>query len=230
LSGRLLQLQDEERRRFARELHDGLGQYLVSLKMNLSLMLNRPQESGGLLAESIKLVDESITETRTISYLLHPPMLDEAGFASAARWYVDGFSRRSGIKVNLNLPRRLGRMHKDVEVALFRVVQEALTNIHRHSGGSIVGIHLSVDTKQLQLKIKDDGRGMPRKRLRTIIDGTADTGVGLAGMRERMRELSGSLEIKSDRAGTTVTICIPLERADIESEQNGESGRGVSTA
>ena len=188
------------------------------------------RSSDGTGRKSVGIVDKCLTETRTISYLLHPPMLDEAGFASAARWYVDGFCRRSGIKVDLNVPRRLGRMHRDVEVALFRAVQEALTNVHRHSGGSIVGIHLSVDTKQLQLKIKDNGRGMPRKRLRTIIDGTADTGVGLAGMRERMRELSGSLEIQSDRAGTTVVICIPLERADIEPEQNGESGRGLSTA
>jgi two-component system, NarL family, sensor kinase len=138
--------------------------------------------------------------------------LDEAGFGSAARWYVDGFSRRSGIKVNLNLAPKLDRMHRDVELALFRAVQEALTNIHRHSGASMVDIHLTVGTEQLQLEIKDDGRGIPRKRLTSLIEGAAETGLGLAGMRERMREVGGSLEIRSDRTGTTVVISIPVER------------------
>ena len=198
--------------------------------MNLDRLSASDKGNADLASESAGIVDKCLTETRTISYLLHPPMLDEAGFGSAARWYVDGFSRRSGIKVNLNLPPTLSRMHRDVEVALFRAVQEALTNIHRHSGGSMVDIHLDVDTKQIQLEIKDDGRGIPRKRLRTLIEGAADTGVGLAGMRERIRELGGSLEIRSDRTGTTVVICIPVERTAIDSEQNGESGRGVSTA
>ena len=157
-------------------------------------------------------------------------MLDEAGFGSAARWYVDGFSRRSGIKVNLNLPPKLGRMHRDVEVALFRAVQEALTNVHRHSGGSAVDIRLSMNTKEIRLEIKDDGRGIPQKRLRSLIEGAAEAGVGLAGMRERMRELGGSLEIRSDRAGTTVVISIPVERTSIEFRTNGEAGSGISAA
>lgn len=230
LSGRILTLQDDERRRIARGLHDSLGQYLTALKINLDRLSTSDNGNAALASESAGVVDKCLTETRTISYLLHPPMLDEAGFGSAARWYVDGFSRRSGIKVNLNLPPRLGRMHRDVEVALFRAVQEALTNIHRHSGGSMVDIHLSVDTMELQLEIKDDGRGIPRKRLRTLIEGAAEAGVGLAGMRERVRELSGSLEIRSDRTGTSVVISIPVERTAIDSEQNGESGRGVSSA
>jgi two-component system, NarL family, sensor kinase len=230
LSGRILTLQDDERRRIARGLHDSLGQYLTALKINLDCLSASDSGKAALAAESAEIVNKCLTETRTISYLLHPPMLDEAGFGSAARWYVDGFSRRSGIKVNLNLPPKLGRMHRDVEVALFRAVQEALTNIHRHSGGSMVDIHLSVDTMELQLEIKDDGRGIPRKRLRTLIEGAAEAGVGLAGMRERVRELSGSLEIRSDRTGTSVVISIPVERTAIDSEQNGESGRGVSSA
>ncbi len=228
LSGRILTLQDDERRRIARGLHDSLGQYLTALKINLDRLSASDNGNAALASESAGIVDKCLTETRTISYLLHPPMLDEAGLGSAARWYVEGFSRRSGIKVNLNLPSKLDRMHRDVEVALFRAVQEALTNIHRHSGGSMVDVHLSVDTKQLQLEIKDDGRGIPRKRLRSLIEGAAEAGVGLAGMRERMRELGGSLEIRSDRAGTTVVISIPVERTSIDSQQNGESGRGIS--
>jgi len=229
LSGRILTLQDDEHRRIARGLHDSLGQYLTALKINLDRLSASDNGNAALASESAGIVDKCLTETRTISYLLHPPMLDEAGFNSAARWYVDGFSRRSGIKVNLNFQPKLGRMHRDVEVALFRAVQEALTNIHRHSGGSMVDIHLNVDTKQLRLEIKDNGRGIPRTRLKTLIESAAEAGVGLAGMRERMRELGGSLEIRSDRAGTTVVVCIPVERTAIDSE-NGESGRGVSAA
>jgi PAS domain S-box-containing protein len=215
LSGRILTLQDDERRRIARGLHDSLGQYLTALKINLDQLSAPDNGNAALASECAGIVDKCLTETRTISYLLHPPMLDEAGLGSAARWYVDGFSRRSGIKVNLNLPPKLDRMHRDVEVALFRAVQEALTNAHRHSGGSMVDIHLSVDTKELQLKIKDDGRGIPAKRLRTLMEGGAEAGVGLAGMRERMREVGGSLEIRSDRTGTTVVISIPVERTSI---------------
>jgi PAS domain S-box-containing protein len=215
LSGRILTLQDDERRRIARGLHDSLGQYLTALKINLDQLSASDNGNAALASESAGIVDKCLTETRTISYLLHPPMLDEAGLGSAARWYVDGFSRRSGIKVNLNLPPKLDRMHRDVEVALFRAVQEALTNIHRHSGGSMVDIHLSVDTKQLRLEIKDDGRGIPRKRLTSLIEGAAEAGVGVAGMRERMREVGGSLEIRSDRTGTTVVISIPVERTSI---------------
>jgi PAS domain S-box-containing protein len=229
LSGRILTLQDDERRRIARGLHDSLGQYLTALKINLDCLSASDSGNAALAAESAEIVNKCLTETRTISYLLHPPMLDEAGFDSAARWYVDGFSRRSGIKVNLNFQPKLGRMHRDVEVALFRAVQEALTNIHRHSGGSTVDIHLNVDTKQLRLEIQDNGRGIPRTRLRTLIESAAEAGVGLAGMRERMRELGGSLEIRSDRAGTTLVVCIPVERTAIDSE-NGDSDRGVSVA
>jgi len=230
LSGRILTLQDDERRRIARGLHDSLGQYLTALKMNLDVFQTSNDNKAKLASDCSEIVDKCLTETRTISYLLHPPMLDEAGFGSAARWYVDGFSQRSGIKVNLKLPPKLGRMHRDVEVALFRAVQESLTNVHRHSGCSAVEICLSLNAKQLRLEIKDDGRGIPQKRLRSLIEGAAEGGVGLAGMRERMRELGGSLQLRSDRAGTTVVISIPVERTAIDSEQNGESGRSTSTA
>jgi PAS domain S-box-containing protein len=215
LSGRILTLQDDERRRIARGLHDSLGQYLAALKMNLDVFQTSNDKKATLASDCSEIVDKCLTETRTISHLLHPPLLDEAGFGSAARWYVDGFSQRSGIKVNLNLPSKLGRMHRDVEVALFRAVQEGLTNVHRHSGCSAVDVSLSLNVKHLRLEIKDDGRGIPQKRLRSLIEGAAEAGVGLAGMRERMREIGGSLEIRSDRAGTTVVVSIPVERISI---------------
>jgi PAS domain S-box-containing protein len=215
LSGRILTLQDDERRRIARGLHDSLGQYLAALKMNLDVFQTSNDKKATLASDCSEIVDKCLTETRTISHLLHPPLLDEAGFGSAARWYVDGFSQRSGIKVNLNLPPKLGRMHRDVEVALFRAVQEGLTNVHRHSGCSAVDVSLSLNVKHLRLEIKDDGRGIPQKRLRSLLEGAAEAGVGLAGMRERMREIGGSLEIRSDRAGTTVVVSIPVERISI---------------
>jgi PAS domain S-box-containing protein len=228
LSGRILTLQDDERRRIARGLHDSLGQYLAALKMNLDRLSASGNSSAGLSSECSAIVDNCLTETRTISYLLHPPLLDEAGFGSAARWYVEGFAERSGIKVNLSLPPELQRLHQDVETALFRAVQEALTNVHRHSGGSRVEITLSLDGKRIRLEVKDDGRGIPQKHLKRLTEGTADAGVGIAGMRERMRELGGSLDIESDRTGTKVVIKVPLvEKASTE---KGDSGRGVSAA
>jgi signal transduction histidine kinase len=158
--------------------------------------------------------------------LLHPPLLDVAGFGSAARWYVDGFARRSNIKVNLNLTPELGRLHSDTEIALFRAVQEALTNVHRHSGASAVDIRLSLDTKQIQLEIRDNGQGIPKKRLKPLIEGAREAGVGIAGMRERIRELGGSVEIQSDRTGTKVIVRIPtIEKASIDPNANGELGR-----
>jgi signal transduction histidine kinase len=213
LSGRLLQLQDEERRRFARELHDSLGQYLVSLKMNLSLMLNRPQESEGLLAESIKLVDESITETRTLSYLLHPPMLDEAGFASAANWYVNGFAQRSGVEVKVNISEGHPRLPSEIELALFRILQESLTNIHKHSRSTTAEVTLEIQAGEVSLSIKDNGKGIPNEILTRFQSDGSNSGVGLSGMRERVSELGGQLRIHSSAPGTTIAAVIPLARA-----------------
>jgi signal transduction histidine kinase len=181
--------------------------------MNLDVFRTSKDDKAKLASDCAEIVDKCLNETRTISHLLHPPLLDEAGFDSAARWYVDGFSQRSGIKVNLNLPQKLSRMHRDVEVALFRAVQECLTNVHRHSGSSAVDVRLSLSAKQIRLEIKDDGRGIPQERLRSLNQGAADAGVGLAGMRERIREFGGSLEIRSERAGVTVIVRIPIETA-----------------
>ncbi len=209
LTGRILTLQDEEHRKIARGLHDSLGQYLAAVKMSLDLISRKEAHQRALIGECSELVDKCISETRTISHLLHPPLLDEAGFSSAAQWYVDGFAKRSGVKVSLQLPSGPLRMHRDVKVALFRALQEGLTNIHKHSGASKVRIRLATDPKQVQLEIADNGRGIPRTRLGNVINGNRDVGVGIAGMRERVRELGGSLEILSAAAGTTLTVSIP---------------------
>jgi PAS domain S-box-containing protein len=216
LSARLLQMQDEERRRIARELHDSLGQYLTSLKINQDILSRDyekldPERRRTLIDESLEIIDQSLTETRTISHLLHPPLLDEAGFASAARWYVDGFAQRSGISVQLDLDPDLGRLPMDVETALFRVLQETLTNVHRHSGSATAEIRLAIDAESVQLQVSDRGLGISEEQLRGFSRATPEVGIGLAGMRERIRELGGTLELNSGPTGTTITVTIPLQ-------------------
>jgi signal transduction histidine kinase len=208
LTGRLLELQDEERRRFSRELHDSLGQYLAAVKMNLDMFSNS-QPRNKLLSEAIHLLDQSIAETRTISHLLHPPLLDEAGFLSAAKWYLDGFAQRSGIAVKADLPDDLGRLPKPVELGLFRVLQESLTNIHRHSGSSRAEVALKLFPGKVILEVRDFGHGIPPERLKSFEARGANFGVGLAGMRERLRELGGQLEIRSGN-GTIISVTMPL--------------------
>jgi PAS domain S-box-containing protein len=224
LSGRILNLQDDERRRIARELHDSLGQYLTALKMNLDLFQMSTSNHAAIAKDCSEILDKCLAETRTLSHLLHPPLLDESGFGSAARWYVDGFAHRSGITVNLDLPVELGRLHKDVEIALFRAVQEALTNVHRHSGGTVVDIKLNADAEQVQLEIKDNGRGISENKLNGLREGAAETGVGLAGMRERIRELGGSLQIQSNHGGTNLFVTVPvIEEDEPEPSHTGPS-------
>ncbi len=231
LSGRILSLQDEERRRIARGLHDSLGQYLTAIKMSLDLLSTTEGRQAAVAAECSEIVDKCLTETRTISHLLHPPLLDEAGLRSALQWYVDGFAQRSDIQVNLDLPVDLGRLDRDIETALFRVVQEALTNVHRHSSASEVDIRLLVDAKHIQLDVSDNGKGIPKDRLQRVLESGSGTGVGLAGMRERVRDLGGSMEIESDDAGTTIIISVPLTGlASTDSQENGESVRSISAA
>jgi len=231
LSGRILTLQDEERRRIARGLHDSLGQYLTALKMNLDGFPSlTPEQSAVVASESSQIVDKCLTETRTISYLLHPPLLDEAGFGAAARWYVEGFSRRSGIAVNLDLPQERVRLHQDVEIALFRAVQESLTNIHKHANSSLVDIRMTQDSKQVRLEIQDNGQGIPKDRLKRLLEGSAEVGVGIAGMCERFRELGGSLELRSTRKGTTVIVTAPVPQgAAVGSAEDRDFTRSVST-
>ncbi len=211
LSVRLLELQDQERRKFSRELHDSLGQYLVGAKMNLA-MLDKSLPENALIAECLKLLDQAMIETRTISHLLHPPLLDETGFASAARWYVEGFAKRSGIQTALDMSEDLGRLPSSLELALFRVLQESLTNVHRHSMSKRADVYLRLSESTVVLRVRDYGRGIPADVLDRFRRNKAHGGVGLAGMRERIHELGGRLEMDSDSHGTQVVATLP--RAD----------------
>lgn len=213
LSQRLLKVQDEERRRVARDLHDTTGQTLAALKMGLALLeerLRQKQCTCDAMSEIAALADQALQEIRTTSYLLHPPLLDEAGFTSAAQWFVDGFGKRSGIKVTVDLETQRERLPITIETALFRVLQESLTNVHRHSGALEVSVRFQYQTETVMLEIRDCGQGIPTELLYRLREASAETGVGLAGMRERLNELSGKLEIESDRHGTSVRAIVPL--------------------
>ena len=213
LSARLLQLQDEERRRIARELHDSVGQLLAALSMNLLTVrsdIERLAKTASTLADSEGLVQEMSKEVRTISHLLHPPLLDEAGLASAVRWYVDGFAQRSRIKVDLDFPNDFGRLSRESEIAIFRVVQECLTNIHRHSGSLIAKIHFGFGEGQIIVTVEDKGKGVPVHKQDEMASVGAP-GVGIRGMRERLRQLGGELEIISRPTGTVVIARLPAE-------------------
>ena len=216
LSGRLLQLRDDERRRIARDLHDSVGQILTAVKMNLSYLRRdtSPLDEKGRKAvtESTELVDSCLKEVRTISHLLHPPMLDEVGLVPAIRWYTTGFAGRSGIEVELDLPADLHRLPTELETAVFRVVQESLTNVHRHSGSPTATIRLGAKSDHIHLQVIDQGRGIPHDKL-SFRQESATIGVGLLGMRERLRQFRGELEISSNGHGTTVNAIIPLSEA-----------------
>jgi signal transduction histidine kinase len=222
LSGRLLKVQDDERRRIARELHDSLGQLLTSLKMNLDHLISHPptvdiQEE--ILETCRQVAQQGLDETRTLSYLLHPPLLDEFGFASAAQWYIDGFAKRSKIDVQLQIAKDFGRMPEEVELALFRVLQESLTNIHRHSGSSTAGIQVERAPGVVTLGVTDHGKGMSPEMLERFRRTRDGAGVGLAGMRERLDELGGKLEIRSEGQSTVLTVTIPLPKEPAEPEK-----------
>lgn len=214
LTGQLLQSQDEERRRLARELHDSLGQKLAALGMNLGVL----EESAGAidarakraLDESLALTRESIREIRTLAYLLHPPELDELGLLDAVNDYVAGFVQRSGIAIDLKLPPDLGRLSREVELALFRVLQESLNNIHRHSGATRASVEISHSPSAIRMKIADAGPGVQEDTWHPDRNAPTTPGVGIAGMRERVAQLGGRLEIRSATTGTTLEVFIPL--------------------
>lgn len=216
LSGRLLQVRDDERRRLARDLHDSLGQTLTAIKMNLSYLgrdtSNLDERGRNAVAESKELVDNSLKEVRTLSHLLHPPMLDDVGLVAAIRWYANGFSQRSSIQVELNLPADLPRLPTELETAVFRVVQESLTNVHRHSGSTTATVRLEREADLLHLYVIDQGCGIPPEKLSSRQE-TSTIGVGLLGMRERLRQLRGQLEINSNSQGTSVHAIIPVSEA-----------------
>ncbi len=209
LSARLLSQQDSERRHVARELHDSLGQSLVGLKFNVDMLRKFPDREK-LWSDTDKSMQQCIAEVRTLSYLLHPPTIDAAGLASAARWYVEGFTKRSGIEVTLDAARDLGRLPEGIELALFRVLQESLTNVHRHSGASAAEIRVMADAEQVRVEIKDNGHGIPKELLDRFQATGVGMGVGLAGIGERVRELGGQLRLQSDSEGTLVHVTIPL--------------------
>ena len=208
LTGRLLHLQDAERRKFSRELHDSLGQYLAGVKMNLEMF--NIQRKDDHLSEALQLLDQSIAKTRTISHLLHPPLLDEAGLSSAAKWYLQGFAQRSGIEVKVDLPDNVGRLSKPAALALFRVLQESLTNIHRHASSTKAEVLLELSPDRAVLKVRDYGKGIAPEFLEEFQAKGSKSGVGLAGMRERIRELGGQLSIQSCKPGTSITVTMPV--------------------
>jgi PAS domain S-box-containing protein len=214
LSGKLMRAQDDERRRIAQMLHETTAQDLAALKMHLARLMRTDaglsEDERAALTDSVELADRSMTGIRTLSYLLHPPFLDESGLVSALRWYAGGFAERSGIKVDLDLPTEFRRLPQDVETALFRVVQEALINVHHHAESSSAAIRLRVEGEQIALDIEDRGRGMRPELLAQLPTGGGAMGVGVAGMRERLQQLGGALDIESSQRGTTVRARVPL--------------------
>ncbi len=215
LSGQLLRLQDEERRRMARDLHDSTGQDLVALATTLSqLRASIPSSSRRLrklASQSQALADQCIREVRTLSYLLHPPMLDEAGLEDAIRHYAGGFTERTGIEVELEISPRLGRMKPDAEMALFRVVQESLTNIQRHSGSSQAKIRIEREPGKITLEISDKGSGISGNVRRQNGKLSLGLGVGIPSMHERVKLIGGELDIESSSSGTVVRVKIPVD-------------------
>jgi signal transduction histidine kinase len=212
LTIRLFKLQDEERRRIARELHDSTGQMLAAMKMFLDQIRQeaKGEKISSLVAQTIAINDDMTRQLRTMSYLLHPPLLDEMGLPSALQWYAEGFAERSGIAVDLKTTSEFGRLPADMEIALFRMVQEALTNIHRHSGSTTARIRLSRTEKSVELEITDTGKGIPAQRMH---EENVIPGVGIMGMHERMRQFGGDAEIHSSPKGTVIAATIPLKNS-----------------
>jgi signal transduction histidine kinase len=214
LAARLMHVQDDERRRIARMLHETTAQDLAALKMLLARLGRTSgalsEDDRSLLDGSVELAERAMTEVRTLSYLLHPPSLDESGLVSAIRWYAQGFSDRSGIAIDLDLPADYERLSQDVEIALFRVIQEALINIHRHAQSATATISLRVGGECLTLDIQDCGVGMPADQVSRSMSAAGAVGVGIPGMRERLKQLGASFEIRSDAQGTLVRAVLPL--------------------
>ena len=213
LASRLQNVQDEERKRIARELHDSVGQLLAAISMNIGIVQSQPRQldptAAKAIADTAILAEQVSSEIRTISHLLHPPLLDLAGLASALRWYVDGFSDRSKIKVELEIPPDFGRLPAEVEIAVFRIVQECLTNIHRHSGSPTATIRLRHEDDHLTVQVEDSGKGIPKEKQRELTESGLSS-VGFAGMQERLKHLGGSLEIQSPGTGTVVIATLKV--------------------
>jgi signal transduction histidine kinase len=212
LSARLLQAQDEERRRISRELHDSVGRSLTLVLMNLEMLSRTVMDKT--LKETLDLVKDVSREVRTVSYLIHPPMLDSSGLKTAISCYAEGFSKRSGIKTEVESAEELPRLPIEKETALYRIVQECLTNVHRYSGASTAWIRLVVNEGQLLLEVEDNGKGFTAEDVHAGLDTPVSLGVGIPAMRERMRELGGSLRIQSSKHGAKVTAVLSLTRTN----------------
>jgi signal transduction histidine kinase len=208
LSLELMRVQDEEHRRFARELHDGVGQTLAAAKMAVDLPPNG-QLDISQLANLATLLDDAILQTRTISYLFHPPLLDEIGFSSAAKWLIEGYAQRASMDISADIPQPEHRLPQNLELTLYRVLQESLNNIQRHSRSSRAEVIFRIDRNVVTLRIKDFGRGIPSEKLAAFQASGKSTGVGLLSMKERVREQSGDLEIGSHATGTEIVVKIP---------------------
>jgi signal transduction histidine kinase len=214
LSARLMTMQDEERRRIAREIHDGLGQELAAAKMILDGILSKDSSPTARRAgaDASQLVDRTIRQVRTISHLLHPPLLDEVGLLSALRWYLEGLSERSGIEIHLEVdPPDLGRLTPDLETAIFRIIQEALTNMFRHSGAHNGRVTLIEKDGCIAVTVRDDGKGIEEQVAQLRPD---SVGVGIGGMRQRVMELGGRLRLANGNPGTIVEVVVPSRRQE----------------
>jgi two-component system NarL family sensor kinase len=228
LSLRLLKVQDQERRKLSRDLHDSTGQTLAALKIAVSflqLSIKDDPSKMALVTDVADLADQAIEELRTMAYLLHPPLLDEVGFACAAEWYIEGFAKRSGVNLSMEIATHPERMPRSMETALFRVLQESLTNVHRHSKAAHVTVCFRHQFEKVILEIRDDGCGIEAERLVRLRETSAETGVGLAGMRERMHELNGTLEMESEGRGTTIRAVVPLRAGTPSLSQVAEDSR-----
>ena len=214
LTVRLFDIQDQERRRIARELHDGTAQNLFAISINLQKLFQLSagnEEIQRLLVECQSLDEQSLREIRTLSYLLHPPLLDQAGLVSALQWYVEGFTKRSGIYVEV-FAEPIGRLQSEIEMALFRVVQEALSNVRRHSESEAASIRLARRDCEVVLQIKDQGKGLALADCSPDTNGALSLGVGIPGMKQRLRQLGGTLDITSNNGGTTVSAVVPIAK------------------
>jgi PAS domain S-box-containing protein len=220
LSGRLMQAQDEERRRIARELHDSAGQLLTALGINLARIAQRAKENASPVSkeanDSQQLVQQLSQEIRTMSYLLHPPLLDEVGLSEALGWYTEGLMERSGLDIRLEIPEDFGRLPREMELVLFRLVQECLTNIHRHSDSKSAVITLARIGKTVSIQIRDEGKGISPEKLAKIQ--SQGSGVGIRGMRERIRQFEGVMNIQSNGTGTTISFVFPMPEAQSSEE------------
>ena len=209
LSGQLMRVQDNERRRLSRELHDGLGQNLVAAKMTAEALLATNRQNSQI-GELVIQLDESLLQTRSISYLLHPPLLDDIGVTSAAKWFIEGYAKRTGTQVSADFPEPAERLPPDLELTIFRILQEALTNIHRHSRSAKVDVFMVVGSGEVTLSIRDYGIGIPEQTLAHLDAAGTSGGVGLAGIVERVRDFGGKMDIRSKSPGTEIAVQIPI--------------------